>query len=193
MNNFSIKKVFGKGLLIAIPLGVVIYIGKKIFEMFEKVVEPLSKQFGIQKIFGELSVTILVVFILIILVFILGLLMRVTIFASFGKRLEELVFYFVPSLNQLKVTAAEKLKIETESETWRPVLVLFENRYQAGYIVDHIEDYFTLFVIKGIDISQGEILIVKKEVVQVQDITVKELNHFTKQYGKGFLSLIKKS
>lgn len=193
MSNFSIKNVFGKGLLIAIPLGVVVYIAMKIFEMFAKVVEPISKQFGVERVFGELTITILVVFLLLMIVFVLGLLMRINIIADLGKSLEELVFKFFPSLNQLKVTAAEKLNLETKAESWKPVLILFENKYNAAYEIEQNETFVTLFVIKGIEISDGEILITRKEDVQIQNITSKELHHFTKQYGKGFLSLIKKN
>jgi uncharacterized membrane protein len=188
----SIKNVFGKGLIIAIPLGVVVYVAKKIFEMFEKVVEPISKQFGIERIFGELTITILVVFLLLMLVFVLGLLMRITFIASLGKSLEEIVFKFFPSLNQLKVTAAEKLNLETTTGSWKPVLLLYENKYNGAFVVEQNEEFITLFVLKGIEISDGEILITKKEEVQIQDISAFDLHHFTKQYGKGFLSLIKK-
>jgi uncharacterized membrane protein len=191
MNDFSLKKVFGKGLLIAIPLGVVVYIGLKIFEMLGKVIEPISKQFGAERIFGELTVTILVVFVLLMFVFILGLLMRVAIFASFGKNLEEIVFKFFPSLNQLKVTAAEKLDLETNTASWKPVLLFFENKYNAAFVIEKNDTFITLFVIKGIDISSGEILITKIQEVQIQEISSKELHQYTRQYGKGFLSMLK--
>jgi uncharacterized membrane protein len=193
MRNFSLTKILGKGLIIAIPLGIVVYVLMKFLDMFKKIIEPLSEQFGVQKLFGQLTLTILTVFSIVLVVFILGLLMRINFLESFGKNLEEVVMKFFPSLQQLKVTAAEKLNLETNSSSWKPVLVCHENKYNAAFVIEKKDDLITLFVIKGIEISDGEVLITKQSEVELTDISSKELHQFTKHYGKCILGSIKEN
>jgi alpha-D-ribose 1-methylphosphonate 5-triphosphate synthase subunit PhnI len=70
-------------------------------------------------------------------------------------------------------------------------LLFFENKYNAAFFIEKNDIFITLFVIKGIDISSGEILITKIQEVQIQEISSKELHQYTRQYGKGFLSMLK--
>lgn len=192
MNILSLKHLFGRGLVIAIPLGVILYIFLKIVAIFEKLVAPISEKIGIHKIFGELTLTVFAVFLIILLVLIMGLLMRLAYFERFGRSMEDVVFKIFPSLNQLKITAIEKLELENNTESWKPVLLFHEERFTPAFIIEQNEEMITLFVLKSVDISNGEFLITRKEAVQYQEITAKEIRQYTRQFGKGFLPLIDK-
>jgi len=73
MHFSKLKHIFVRGIALALPLIVVGYILKKVEGVFEKLVAPVAKQFGVEKIFGEITVTILAILVLIILIFILQL------------------------------------------------------------------------------------------------------------------------
>jgi uncharacterized membrane protein len=192
MNLSVIKKIFGRGFTLAIPLGVVLYVFIKLVEIFEKLISPLATKLGIERILGELTLTIITVFLLLVFMFLLGLLMQLSIVSSFGKSLEDVVVKFVPSLNQIKTMAAEKLDVENTSNTWKPVLLLHEKKYFPAFVIEELNDLITLYTIIGTSINDGEILITRKSDVSIVEITASQIRLFSKQYGKGYLSLIEK-
>jgi uncharacterized membrane protein len=76
MNVSAIKKIFGKGLVLAIPFGVVVYVFIKLLGIFQKLVNPFAIRLGIERILSELTLTVFAVFLLLIFMFLLGLLMQ---------------------------------------------------------------------------------------------------------------------
>ena len=191
MSSFSVKRTIGEGFLLAIPLIVIIYVLIKVIVLLKKLIEPLSKKLGIENLFGELTLTIFAIVIMLVLMFILGLLMNFSFIRRFGKNMEEIVFRFFPSLAQLKTVAAEKMDIENAANTWKPVLLLYENKYTPAYIIEEEDDLITFFVIKGTKLDEGEMLITPAKDVTMRSITSDEIRNFSKQYGKGYISFIK--
>jgi uncharacterized membrane protein len=191
MSSFSVKRTIGKGFLLAIPLIVIIYVLIKVIVLLKKLIEPLSKKLSIENLFGELTLTIFAIVIILVLMFILGLLMNFSYIRRFGKNMEEVVFRFVPSLAQLKTVAAEKMDIENAANTWKAVLLLYENKYTPAFIIEEEDDLVTFFVIKGTKLDEGEMLIAPAKDVTMIPITSNEMRNFSKQYGKGYISFIK--
>ena len=192
MNLSKIKKIFGKGLTLAIPVGVVLYVFIKLLGILQKIITPVAANLGIERILGELTLTILAVFLLLAFMFLLGLLMQFSKVAGIGKALEELVFKFIPSLKNLKAIAAEKLDLEMASNAWKPVLVLYEKKYSPAFIIEELDDLITIYIIVGTSVSSGELLITSKNEVSFISVTANEIHQFSKQYGEGYLSLIAK-
>ena len=190
----ALKRVFGRGLALAIPLGVVVYVFMKLVEVFEKLIKPLTEKLGIEKILGELTLTTLAILILILIIFVLGLLMRVSFISRLEKSVDGLVTKLIPTLHQFKVMAAEKLDLDNEVNDWKPVMVLHEEKYFPAFIIEEQDDRITLYVIKGTSIHEdGEILITSKSEVILSEITANDIHRCSKQFGKGYLELIKKS
>jgi hypothetical protein len=52
----KIKRIFIRGIALALPLVVIGYFAKKVIETFEKLITPIAKQFGVEKIFCEITV-----------------------------------------------------------------------------------------------------------------------------------------
>ena len=145
------------------PLGVVVYVFIKLLDIFQKLINPLAIKLGIERILGELTLTIFAVFLLLLLMFLLGLLMQFSAVAGFGSNLEELVLKFVPSLRNLKTIAAEKLELENAANSWKPVMVLHEKKYFPAFIIEELNELMTLYLIRGTGINEGEILITSKK------------------------------
>ncbi|HTQ64553.1 MAG TPA: hypothetical protein VMI12_07125 [Puia sp.] len=189
----SLKKIFGRGLALAIPLGVAVYVFLKILELFKKLIRPVAEKMGIERILGELTLTIFAVFLIILVIILLGLLMRFSVIAGFGKSIDEVMTKLVPSFNELKSMAVEKLNLETELNTWKPVLLFHKRKYLPAFIIEEQTDLVTFYVVMGTNIHDGELLITEKNEVAFTPITTEEIHHNSRQYGKGYLSLIKQS
>jgi hypothetical protein len=63
---------------------------------------------------------------------------------------------FIPSLNHLKVMAADKLNLESSQNVWKPALVYFEEKYNAAFIVEEGELMVSLFLTKTNSFKEGK-------------------------------------
>jgi hypothetical protein len=190
MKKFSFKRTFARGLMLAVPIGIIAYVFLRFVKLFEKLAEPLAKKFGMEKILGELTLTILAVAGILILVFLLGLLMEIAFIARIGKDVDALMVKLFPSLNHLKLVAAEKLDAEGAVQNWRPVLLQRGNTRMPAYVIEESGDWVTLGLVKGYGTDPGEMLIIKRTEVSYKDITISEMKRFNKQFGKGYLSMV---
>ncbi|RAJ05474.1 hypothetical protein LX64_02632 [Chitinophaga skermanii] len=186
------KKILGNGLLLAIPLGVIIYVFIKITHLLILVISPVAVDLGIDKILGELTLTIIALMILFLLVCVLGLLMQIRTIEGFGRKLETIALKLFPPLNQLKSLAAENLAFTNQSATWKAVIVYYEEKYNPAYLVEENDTLATFFIMKGTAMQDGEILIVEKSLIKMFEISSMQLHQNCRQFGKGFLSLIPK-
>jgi hypothetical protein len=52
------------------------------------------------------------------------------------KEMEDTILKFVPSLHYLKLMADDKLELENTQSAWKTVLLFFERKYNAAFIVE---------------------------------------------------------
>ncbi len=190
MAAFSLKRTVTRGIALAIPLSVVIYVAYKFIKIFEKILAPVANKFGVEHMLGQLGLTFLAVLALLALTFILGLLMQIDIIANLRKEVEGWILKFIPSLNHLKLMAVEKLDMENAATLWKPVLLLKGDQYQPAYIIEEKGEWITLALAKAPGTEPKDMLITKKSAVSYQEITMKQMHDFNKQFGRGYLSLI---
>lgn len=190
MNPFSVKQTMIKGITLALPLAMVLYVLIKIVGMLEKMIGPLAKKAGVANILGDITITVIDILLLLLLVFLLGLLMQLAFVASFRTYIQDWIIKLVPSLNHLNLIAAEQLDIEKSVTTWRPVLVEKEGHFSPAFIIEESEEWLTLVYVKPPLTDPEIMLIIKKNEVNCKEITMKQMMQFNKQFGKGYLSLI---
>jgi hypothetical protein len=188
----KLKKVFVRGIALALPLVVVGYILNKAIEVFEKLVSPIAHQFGVEKIFGEITVTILAILVLALLILLLGLLMYLPVISRYKNYLEEWILKIFPSLNHLKLMAEDKLNLESATTKWRPVFVNKDNQYWPAYIIEEDNEWITLAQVKTPSTEPGNMLIIRKDLINCSPITMEQMHHYNKEFGKGYLSLVNK-
>jgi hypothetical protein len=193
MTSFSIKKTIINGIALALPLGIVFYVLTRFIEIFEKLIAPIAQKIGIENFFGKITLTVLAIAVIIIITFLLGLLMQFSFVKKNRRYLEEWILKLVPSLNQLKLMAEEKLDIENTTSNWKPVLLKNGEQYLPAYIIEENEEWITMAKIKIPTIDPGDLLITKKSAITYTEITMKELRQFNKQFGRGYISFIEKN
>jgi uncharacterized membrane protein len=57
MTKFSLKSTIVRGIALAFPLSVVLYVLYKFIKIFEKIIGPIAKKFEIERVFGEITLT----------------------------------------------------------------------------------------------------------------------------------------
>jgi hypothetical protein len=190
MKNFSFRQTLIRGIALAIPLSIVVYVVYRFFKIFETAIAPIAKKFGVESILGELTLTFFSVLVMFVIVLFLGLLMRIPFIASIRKEVEGWILKFIPSLNHLKLMAAEKMDLENATTNWKPVLMLKGDQYQPGFIIEENNEWITLALVKAPSTEPKDMLIVKKSSISYKEITLKQMHDFNKQFGKGYLSVI---
>lgn len=191
MKIAAIRKALANGLALAVPLGIVLYAVVQLVRLFEKAVQPLSEKFGVEKLLGELTLTIFAVFILLMLILLLGVLMRFSFMKVFSGYLEEIVLKIFPSFALIKTLGAEKLGIENVDNTWRPVLVKRSNECFCAFLIEENGEWINLVKVKSPNSEIGDTLIILKSSVVLLELTHKEMKLYNKQFGKGYLPLLK--
>jgi len=192
MNLKRFKAVLGRGIALAIPTAIVLYVFGKIVGIFSKIIAPVAAKMGVQHILGELTLTVFAIIILIIIILLLGLLMQVAIVSTVKNQVEDVILKFIPSLNQLKLLAADVLDLDTEEIAWRPILLytIEKAKYNPAFIVEEDEEMFTIFICLEPNVKKGEIFMVNKEKVTFIPITFGELHRCSRAAGKGYLKII---
>ena len=190
MANFSFRQTIGRGIALALPLGIVLYVLIKFIGIFEKAIAPLVKKFGIESIFGEITVTIFALLVILVIMFLLGLLMQISFVRSARMYVEGWILKFVPSLNHLKLMAVEKMDLENATTNWKPILLLRAEQYLPAFIIEENNVWITLALAKAPSTEPKDMLIVKKDSISYKEITMKQMKDFNKQFGKGYLSVI---
>lgn len=191
MANFSLKQTIGRGIALALPLAILIYVFYKFLKIFEKILTPLAKKFEVDNMLGELTLTFFAVIVILLIVFLLGLLMQIDIVANIRKSVEAMILKFVPSLNHLKLMAAEKLDMENAVTQWKPVLYLKGDQYAPAYLIEENAEWITLASVKSPTTEPGSMMIFKKSSITCKEITMKQMGDYNKAFGKGYLDLIK--
>ena len=175
MSQFKFKTTLVRGLALGIPIAVILYVFIKILVIIEKLISPAAEAIGIQRLLGEVTLTILALSVIMLFVLLLGLLTRIRKVETIRTEMESLVLKFIPSLYQLKAMA---------------VILLHENKYSAAFIIEEDGDLITLLVSKTVTMSDTEILVTKKSEVKTIPVNYMDLQKCSKAFGKGFISLI---
>jgi hypothetical protein len=178
-------------LALAIPIAIITYVFIRIIGVIELLIKPIATKFGIDKFFGELTLSLIAVFLILICITFLGYLMRIAAVSKIQKEIESVILNILPSLNYLKVMENDFVKLENNQNAWSPVLLFNENKYCPAFIIEEDDNLITLFICKGTGLKEGEILTTYKEEVKLIPTTITELFKCSKDYGKGYLGIIK--
>ncbi len=190
MYRLSLKKILSNGLALALPLGVILYVFIKIIVILEKLIGPISTRLGIDRILGELTLTILATFCLILIIMLLGLLMQLSATARLKDQVEDMLIAIVPSLGRIKSLASEKLSLEQSVKHWKPILLRHEEKFNPAYLIEKKKGLVTLYVILSHITSEGEFLIIAENEIQYAEISFDQLIRCTRSYGRGIIDLI---
>jgi hypothetical protein len=186
----KIKEILGRGIALALPLAIVFYVLYKFMKIVESAIAPLAKKFSVETVFGELTITFFAVLLMLAIVFILGLLMNISLVVKLRRIVESWILKFIPSLNHLKLMAADKLDLENAVSNWKPILLEKGPECIPAYIIEEDVEWITVAIAKGTTTEPKDMLIIKKSSISYQEITMKQMRDFNKQYGKGYISLV---
>lgn len=190
MKSFSISRTIIRGLALAIPLAIIFYVFFRVIEIIEKIISPLAKKLGVMHIFGEITITILDIIVLLLMCFLLGLLVQVRAVEKFRLYIQEKILYFIPSLHHLKMMADDKMQTEKTEDQWKAVLISQFGDYWPAYIVEEKDDWIAYVRVEVPTAKPGKFFIAKKSEVTYVEISMSEMRHLNRHFGKGYIDIL---
>jgi hypothetical protein len=191
MASLSVKKIVFQGIALALPLSIVMYVLFKFINIFEKLIGPVANKLGVDKFLGEITLTFFAVLAILLIVFVLGLLMNIPIIAKLRKEVEEVLLHFIPSLNHLKLMAAEKLDMDIEATQWKPIFLFKDDQCIPSFLIEENAEWIIVAITKAPTTKPDDMMILRKNKIQYREITMEQMHDLNKAFGKGYLDLIR--
>lgn len=189
MKKINIKQTFINGLFLALPMLAIFYIGFKIVRIIETLISPLAHKVGIQRLLGELTLTIFAILILLIFFLILGVLLHVNLLRELNKQVEDVAYKLIPRLYKVKALAFDDDK-NTFSKGWNPILLKEDESWIPAYITEENENWITVYIPDAPDGNTGAVKILDVSSAIYKIIDGRKLHSILHNYGKGMIEVI---
>ncbi len=124
------------GLLFLIPIGFVVLVLGKAFELILNVAEPIAEILPIKGVAGFIVINVLALIILMLLCFLAGLLSNRPWFRSSMSKLEEVLLSNIPMYSFVDGMRRSVSTAEGEAANMMPVLAHFDDNTQLGFEVE---------------------------------------------------------
>jgi len=181
------------GALVLLPLLVFFILLGKVWKFFQNYGEKFAHFLRLDLILGKYATDIVGGMILVVLIYLSGFLMRLSILKRFTNWVDEKLMIFLPGYEKNKKEAEEKLlkrNHEPKSVTDLPILFKNGDFWQPAHLIEEDENgSAVIFIPNAPAKDQGQILIVKStDFKKLSDTTLGSLDASIKSFGKGILS-----
>jgi uncharacterized membrane protein len=186
--TFFANTVIG-GIFFLMPLFVIVYVVKKTYTALEGTSEKIVGFIGFQKIAGISVGPFVTVALFVLICFAFGLLARLSFAGRMRDWTENSIKSVYPAYDYYKATLEHEIKSRREGTPAKPaVLVRQPVGWQPGVL---IQEYATgekvVFLPLSPKTTDGTVLVVSAEDIQLLNKTDKELNEALLEHGEGLL------
>lgn len=183
------------GLFLIIPIVVLIILGKHALAILAPLGRKIETGLGITSLFGEATVTIICLLLLLLFCYIAGMLLEIGLVSQWGRKMEEKLFLFVPSLQILKYRILGEE--DASKSSWTAILLHEENHYTLAFITNTLkEDFLSIFIPESPHMDSGEIRFMRREECVYTVISMKAAMNAVISFGrdgKAWESLVNKT
>lgn len=181
------------GALVLLPLLVFFILLEKVWKFFQTYGEKFAHFLRLDLILGKYATDIAGGIILLILIYLSGYLMRLSLLKRFTNWIDEKLMIFLPGYEKNKKEAEEKLlKRNHEPKPVTDLPILFKNGtfWQPAYLIEEDQNgSAVIFVPNAPAHNQGQILIVQSDdFKKLNETTLASLDDSIKSFGKGILN-----
>ncbi len=163
------------------PLIMTIILLQKLHHLIYPLVLTIENKLHISRALGALGIIFISAFIMIILGYFAGLLIKSPFIKKEVGKFEETVLSKIPMYNLIKSLFGTEIGIKGK-DNFRPALLADEQSFSLCYVTSESDEYYTVYVSEG-GLSGGELKIVPKNRVRLLDIGLNEFTRLIKQYG----------
>ncbi|MTH18263.1 hypothetical protein [Flavobacterium sp. LC2016-01] len=179
------------GALLLLPLLVFFILVGKVWKFFQNYGEKFAHFLRLDLVLGKYATDVAGGVILVLLIYLSGYLMRLSLLRRFTKWVDDKLMIFLPGYEKNKKEAEEKLKgRKKKPSTDLPILLKNGDYWQPAHLIEEDENgNAVVFVPNAPAKDQGQILIVKtNDFKKLPETTLGNLDNSIKSFGKGILS-----
>ncbi|MFH6769704.1 hypothetical protein V8G56_13205 [Gaetbulibacter aquiaggeris] len=181
-----IRTTITGGILFLLPIGLLIILFNKVFNVILKISEPISHKLP-TIIFGLKGAIIITLFLLIIICFISGLLFRSSWVKKNIVKLEENVLDYVPGYALIKSITADSIGEQIDHKM-TPILIKDENSWNLAFLVEEGVELSTVFIPDAPRYDAGEVRIIPTKLIKKLNVSANVFSRSIKNYGKGAIN-----
>jgi uncharacterized membrane protein len=173
------------GLVVLVPVAVSVYIISAVIRQVLSVLAPIAKELHVESVGGIAVVELAAVVLVIAACFLFGLMVRTTAGQSLGSWLEEKLLNLLPGYKLMKKVSLQ-FAGGSEAAHWTPVLIKVGESRQIGFLVEeHSSGEVTVFIPLAPAVSLGTVHMVKAEMVEKLDVSMRKVVDCITQLGIG--------
>lgn len=177
------------GLVVLVPVAVCAYIISAVIKQVHAVLAPIAKVLHVESVEGIAVVELAAILVVIAACFFFGLLVRTAVGQSFGSWLEDKILNLLPGYQLIKKVSLQ-FAGGNEAAHWSPVLIRVGESRQIGFLVEeHSSGEVTVFIPAAPAVSVGAVHMVKAEMVEKLDVSMRKVVDCITQLGIGSSTL----
>jgi uncharacterized membrane protein len=181
-----VRTTVASGILFLIPAFVVVMIFQNLYGKLTGFGVHLAKFLGLPSIGHIGAVSIATSLIIIALIYLAGLLVKISMVSKFRNWLDANVLQFIPGYINYKVKMEEKVMQKTDHRP--PVLVRVGDVSRPGFLTDRFENSCVVYVPSAPDTNTGEVWVVPEQQVTILSTSEKAFKQAIMHNGKNLLS-----
>jgi uncharacterized membrane protein len=181
-----IRTTVTSGILFLIPAFVMVMIIQNLYAKLTGFGAHLAKFLGLPSIGHIGAVSIATSLIIIALIYLSGLLVKISKVSQFRNWLDENVLQFIPGYINYKVKMEEKVMQKTDHRP--PVLVRVGDISRPGFLTDRSGQSCVVYIPSAPDTNTGEIWVVPENLVTILSTPESTFKQSIMHNGKNILS-----
>lgn len=192
MKNFFKTSLLG-GLMVILPLALVLFIFKWIFNLVTRIIQPLTNLVMTRSNLRELMANLLVVLVIIGLCFVVGAVVRTRFGKFVHENLENHLSRHIPGYSMIKDIVMQFIGVSKSPFSSVALVRVFGNdTLMTAFITDsHADGSHTAFVPTGPNPTSGNIYHLPDSCVHIVDVSVEETMRSIISCGAGSKTLLK--
>jgi uncharacterized membrane protein len=181
------------GLLLALPIGVVLFIVVEVVQRVAIILAPLSHLLPRGRWFGIAALDIVAVIALLLVLIVIGAFARSALGRRLSERMDRIVLRKIPGYLMFKSMAAG-FSGEERDVGLLPALVAFDDNTVLGFVVEQSaapDGLLTVFVPSSPTVAAGNVVLVPRSRVTLLNAPMSAAMHSVSRLGLGMQSLVK--
>jgi uncharacterized membrane protein len=179
----KIKDTVISGIVLFLPIFILLSIFKKVYSSLYETGIKLTEMLGLDKAEDKKWIPFATLFLVVLVLFICGLLVRFAMVTKMKEWIENNVLLYIPTYSKYK--AKMMAKLQPEEDVRSPILVELNGAWKPGFLIKTNDEKTTVFLPTTPDIDYGEVWIVETTKVTLLEMTTKEFKTSLLLSGKG--------
>lgn len=179
----KIRETIISGIILFLPIFILLSIFKKVYSSLYITGQKLTEILGLDNTEDKKWVSFATLFIVGILLFTCGLMVRFAMVTKMKEWIENNILIYIPTYSKYKAKMMEKLQPEEDERP--PVLVEINGAWKPGFLIQTKNNKSTVFFPTTPDTDIGDVWIVESNKVTLISMTIKDFKNSLLLYGKG--------